>query len=98
MLLPSRVTLGCPVKSSTLVKRLPHWDCSKIDDVEIFGLGFEVAALRREEMDVRIARVPTPIVHVDPPFQAQLEILLTGCDVDFAREAARIRNRVRHRR
>ena len=58
----------------------------EVDDVQVLGLRLEVAALRREEMHVRVAGVPAALVHVDPALETQLKVALAGSDVDLGAE------------
>ena len=58
----------------------------EVDDVEVLGLGFEVAALRGEEVYVGVAGVPAALVHVYPAPEAQFEVALAGGDVYLGAE------------
>ena len=55
----------------------------EVDDVQVLGLRLEVAALRREEMNVRVAGVPAALVHVDPALETQFEVALAGGDANL---------------
>ena len=58
----------------------------QVDNVQVLRLRFKMAALRGEEVNVRVAGVPSTLVHVDPAFQAQLKLLLSRSDLDLGTE------------
>ena len=58
----------------------------EVDHVEVLRLRLEVAALRREEVHVRVSGVPATLVHVDPALETQFEVALARSDVDLGAE------------
>ena len=56
----------------------------QVDHVQILALRFGEAALRRQEMHVRVAAVPAFLIHLPPALQPQLQGALAWLDFHFS--------------
>ena len=68
------------MKSSVLVNRLPPLRLQQVHDVQVLAPRLGQRALRRQEVDVRIAAEPSLRVHVRPALEPQRQLALPRLD------------------
>ena len=84
MLLPLRLTLARPVKSSVLVNRLPHCDWSRLTTLRSSPSDSNRAPCVDRKWTWGVAAVPAPGVHIDPSLDTQVQLLLARLDSDLS--------------
>ena len=68
---------GCPGKLFLAGRQAAPLGLEQVNYVQVLGLGLGVTALSGQEVDVGVAAVPPPGVHVDPAFDTERQLPLS---------------------